>query len=851
MNAPVKAVGGRSYFCAQHIAALEPPAAELVAAAIGLTRLERGISFNVVRVREEAGEVALLHYPTLSEDPFPALLESWRVHPATALVSHRTYRESLNPPILHRTELLLEHTHPRRQQLAELTAVCEGLGLFEEPTKIGFKCHWEALIAARGYRISGFNLIPIANQIPDDTELPASPCAGAIFRHLTALTRTTLSAPVQCLIRHGLLQLQASFFDYGCGKGDDLRTLASLGYQVAGWDPYFLPHASRRSAEVVNIGFVINVIEDRNERVDALLGAYTLANKVLVVAAMTAHDDSGRGTFYSDGVLTSRNTFQKYFTQAELQQFIETVLGEDAYPAAPGVFYVFKDRSVEQQYLLARTANGSRALRARLLTPRVPRDRPIVARERSSTEELASEQRELLRALWERCLHLGRHPDADELENVELLSKHFRSLRGAIDRCLREYGSEAFQCAQQGRKADILVMLALQFFGSRKRFTQLDEGFKRTIRALFKSYAAAENDARTLLFSVQDKHLIKAKCVQASALGLGWLEAEHSLQLHTSLIERLDPVLRVYIGCASALAGDVAQYDLAKIHIESGKVTLMAYDDFLDKPLPTLLKRVKARLRDQELDVFEYGERFSPTVLYRKSRYINEEFPHYAEQLDFDEALEQLGLFDLSGHGDAGSDVYATLHAHRWAIEEFSLVRARDIPNLDDRCGRFFTYRQLMECGESWARHQMPNAPTHAESYNALFDLCSNIIDPVVDYFGAIRLTYGFASQNLTKQIGGRIDPRLDQHAACELNRKGALICSRGGAALDFLVADEDMRGVAEWIRQHLPFDRMYYYGPDRPLHVSYGPAHSREFFEMVERNGRRMPRRVRKDAPS
>lgn len=848
MAGPVKAIGGRSYICAQHLLALEPAAAELATAAIQLARQDWPISFNILRVREDLGEVALLNYPTLAEEPFPALSDSWRVHPATALVSHRTYRQSLNPPILHRTELLLEATHPNRQQLAELTAICESLGLFDEPTKIGFKQQWDRLIASKGYEVCGFQLVPISNRIPEEADLLDSPYTGTIARHLTALSRTTLSAPVQCVIRHGLLRIETSFFDYGCGKGDDLQTLASLGYQVAGWDPYFRPNSLRQAAEVVNIGFVINVIENRAERVDALLGAYELARQVLVVAAMTASEDSRCGALYRDGVLTSRRTFQKYFTQAELQQFIETVLGEDAYPAAPGVFYVFKDRCLEQQYLFARSANRSRVIRARLTQPRVHSNREAIPKRQARSNELSAERRALLQSLWEQCLHLGRHPEADEIENTDLLTAQFRSVRGALNRCLREFGVDAFESAQRGRKADILVMLALQFFGSRKRFTQLDDSFKRNVRALFKSYAVAENEARELLFSVQDKDLIKSKCLEASTLGLGWLEAEHSLQLHTSLIERLDPVLRVYIGCASALAGDVAQYDLAKIHIESGKVTLMAYDDFLGKPLPALLRRVKARLRDQELDVFEYGDRYPPTVLYRKCRYINEEFPQYTEQQEFDEALERLGLFDLSSHGDPEAEVQAKLHAHRWAIQGFALMRATHLPKPDDPCGNVFTFRQLIECGETWQQYRMPNRPMTAASYNALFDLCRYIIDPVVEYFGAIRLTYGFASHELTKQIAARIDPRLDQHAACECNRRGALICARGGAAIDFLVEDEDMSVVADWIRRELPFDRMYYYGADRPLHVSYGPEHSREFFEMIERNGRRVPRRVSKD---
>ena len=44
------------------------------------------------------------------------------------------------------------------------------------------------------------------------------------------------------------------------------------------------------SQDIVNLGFVINVIEDREERADALLKAYALSKKLLVVSAMIASE---------------------------------------------------------------------------------------------------------------------------------------------------------------------------------------------------------------------------------------------------------------------------------------------------------------------------------------------------------------------------------------------------------------------------------------------------------------------------------------------------------------------------------------------------------------------------------
>ncbi|MGT2457634.1 hypothetical protein ACU4GI_33550 [Cupriavidus basilensis] len=117
-------------------------------------------------------------------------------------------------------------------------------------------------------------------------------------------------------------------------------------------------------------------------------------------------------------------------------------------------------------------------------------------------------------------------------------------------------------------------------------------------------------------------------------------------------------------------------------------------------------------------------------------------------------------------------------------------------------------------------------------------------MDPVIDYFGGIKLTYGFCSQALGKHIKSRVAPHLDQHAASERTSAGKPICKRGGAACDFVVPDEDMEEVSRWIMENLPFDRLYFYGKCRPIHVSYAEKPQAAAYEMRETtSGRRIPR--------
>lgn len=141
--------------------------------------------------------------------------------------------------------------------------------------------------------------------------------------------------------------------------------------------------------------------------------------------------------------------------------------------------------------------------------------------------------------------------------------------------------------------------------------------------------------------------------------------------------------------------------------------------------------------------------------------------------------------------------------------------------------------REFVECGDAYETSGVDNTPTNPESVTAIQDLRDAILDPVIAHFGQINLTSGFRSAHLLRYIKRRAAPRLDQHCAHETNSKGKLICPRGGFAVDFYHETVDSLTIAKWITQQLPFDRLYFYGRHRPLHVSYGPDHSREIVVM------------------
>jgi DNA phosphorothioation-associated putative methyltransferase len=855
---PGKQVASRFYLHLDALKGAEEVIQSRIAAAQALAGLTRGDDYNLVRLELEGLTIALLHYPGFFDEPFPALAASWLVDPEAGTATLRTYADSLNPPILHRKELLLSADHPRRAEFAALTAACESVGLFDEPTRIGYRRQWLDLVREKGYRIEGHALVPLGNE-ETEGEARYEPQEATQFgqwqaaRQLTALVRYNFSAPVQTLARYGFLDGRHRVFDYGCGRGDDLRGLAENGLQAAGWDPFYAPDGALAPADIVNLGFVINVIEDPEERLTALTRAWSLAERLLVVSVMLTNQNDPRGVPFRDGVMTQRGTFQRYYSQAEIKTYIKQVLDEEPIPVAPGVLYIFRDKDAEQQFLVARYRGRRLHPLSPSLRPRMPCQRVERPARRDRGVEKYDAYREPLERLWAVWLDLGRTPDKSEVADLVTLVEGFGSLGKALRFLAAQKGQDVVEeevaRAAQARIADLEVYFALQQFSRRRAYKQVDQGLQRDIKAFFGDYPSALEAGRQQLFRISDTEAIAEACRTAAEHGLGWLEPGAALQLPTRLVAALPSLLRIYVGAASMLYGDIREADLVKIHIGSGKLSLMRYDDFDGLALPRMVERVKIKLREQDIDYFAYGEDFEAPYLYHKSRYMNEEFPGYPEQVEFDETLTGLGLCDLSGYGPPPAVFDAVLARHRWALDGLALVRTQTLSDLDEPCGRFFTYRQLIACGETQAATGLANLPTRPESYTALHDLADAVLDPVIDYFGMIRLSYGFCSAALAKRIPGRIDPQRDQHAAHELNRLGKPICPRLGAAVDFRVEDESMLEVAQWVAANTPFDRLYYYGDDQPLHVSHGPGHNRQVVLMLAgKSGRLVPKCLTKN---
>lgn len=160
--------------------------------------------------------------------------------------------------------------------------------------------------------------------------------------------------------------------------------------------------------------------------------------------------------------------------------------------------------------------------------------------------------------------------------------------------------------------------------------------------------------------------------------------------------------------------------------------------------------------------------------------------------------------------------------------------------------GKYLSLETFCTCTQTYQKYtnQINPFPQNKASLTAIIALNQQIIDPIIDHFGVQRfqLTYGFCSADLKRYLerkdpltglkNGRVAPQIDQHLAHEVKKNGQFYCQRLGAACDFRIQDLSSDQLVEWIiNQKLPFDSLYFYGSDRPIHISYGPQHKRDIW--------------------
>lgn len=479
-----------------------------------------------------------------------------------------------------------------------------------------------------------------------------------VVRHRTAIGRTGLSRPVKLALTDGLLSLETSLFDYGCGRGHDVARLREMGVTARGWDPFYRPDIDLAPAPVVNLGYVVNVIEDPHERQEALRQAWTLAEGVLIIGArLTAEARDGtEAADLADGHLTSRGTFQKLFEQTELRWWIEQTLGVSALPAGPGVFYVFRRDEARMAFQAAR-------YRRRAAAPRLTR-----------SETLFNEHQKLLQPLMDFMANRGRLPADHELGGaIDPIREIFGSPKRAFQIIKRVTDTAQWDAIAAERMQDLQIYLALSQFDGRPRFSSLPEELKLDVKAFFSTYRKACQAADELLFSLRDPEVIETACKAAEVGKL----TPSALYLHESALEALPPVLRLFEGCASGYIGRVEGANLIKLHRGDPKVSYLTYPEFEVDPHPALAHALTVNLQTFRVKSRRYSEQRNPPILHRKETFLPKTHPQYAKFARLTRNEEQKGLYADSSRIGTRDGWKRVLESHGLYLHGHRLLRAK------------------------------------------------------------------------------------------------------------------------------------------------------------------------------
>ena len=122
---------------------------------------------------------------------------------------------------------------------------------------------------------------------------------------------------------------------------------------------------------------------------------------------------------------------------------------------------------------------------------------------------------------------------------------------------------------------------------------------------------------------------------------------------------------------------------------------------------------------------------------------------------------------------------------------------------------RNFTLSELIK-SDTAIRKGINNNP-NAEQIEKLKALCENILQPVRDHFGRVKVTSGYRSEELCGAIGSSA---RSQHCKAE--------------AADFECIGVDNAELADWIHKNLTYDQLIveYYKPGEPnsgwIHCSW-----------------------------
>ena len=360
------------------------------------------------------------------------------------------------------------------------------------------------------------------------------------------------------------------------------------------------------------------------------------------------------GSAFGDGRLTRISTFQKFYEQQELRAWVDDTLDVVSVVAAPGIFYVFRSEEARTSFVAGRVR------------------RVIAAPKLKVRERLLIEYPAAFAALSFFLAHRGRLPDADELPEYEELTR----VAGSLTRAYRviEQSSEAgaWDDVRDARTQDLLIYLALVRFEGRPNFTSLPKPLQRDVKAFCGSYVGACARADELLFSLGAPGQRDAAC-RSAPVGKSMPTA---LYVHTSAVQDLPALLRLYEGCARSYIGAVEGANVIKLGRGEPKVTYLSYPSFETDPHPTLVSSVSVHLQTFRMKQRSFAEAANPPVLHRKELLVSATHKLWPKFERLTRIEKERGLFNDPAHIGLRDGWLEALRSRNLSLRGHRLVRA-------------------------------------------------------------------------------------------------------------------------------------------------------------------------------
>lgn len=453
---------------------------------------------------------------------------------------------------------------------------------------------------------------------------------GPIERHKAAIHRTCMSRPLRLALEADLVPSGAAFLDYGCGHGDDVGFLQGLGFAASGWDPYHRPGGSLNESDACYLGFVLNVIERPDERLETLRRAWALTREVLIIGALVTVDARGLGSAlpFGDGVVTRIGTFQKYFDQRELENLLRQTLDAEPVALGMGAFAIFRDPTRATKYLAARV---------------VRRAEPLSA---AAIEALLAERRELLQPLVQFFLDRGRWPDDEEAAPFRDITRGFSGIKRVtttLEASASTLGID-FAARRASVQDDLAVVLAIARYRSPRVTPPLDAALRKEVVRHFGTLGGAVKVGDELLRSLGQEGVLRRAAGKAR-VGKRMPEA---LYLHHSAVGLLPKELRAYEELARAFVGGTESANIVKLHLDRPCVSYLSYPDFDSDPHPALKRTLVVDMQTFRVWSQDFEHMKNPPILHRKEHFVPEGYPQRERFHRLTEQEERFDLYDGS-----------------------------------------------------------------------------------------------------------------------------------------------------------------------------------------------------------